>query len=208
LYRALSFILRWSVLLFVPGGVLWVLSPVGVYISNVRFHTPNVFWKLFPSAPLLLLIGLVGLYLLVSSRSGRLGKVGFLLALLGLVLVLAGDVGEFWVKLDEHYIMVAPAYHAFRLGLVVLAVGCVLVGVVAGSERTVPVWGALPFAVGGLCGLVSFSRDLGKFGTALWMLFGLAWTWLALVLLFEGLRRFWRERHAEPPAAKPGTKPL
>jgi hypothetical protein len=208
LLRALSFILRWSVLLCVPGGVLWVLSPVGVYISDLRFHTPNVFWKLFPSAPLLLLAGLVGLYLLVSSRSGWLGKVGFLLALLGLVMILGGDVGEFWLKLDDRYIMMAPAYRTFRIGLIVLAVGCVLLGVAAGRDRTVPLWGALPFAVGGLCGLVSFSRDLGRFGTALWMLFGLAWTWLALVLLVEGIRRFWRERRTEPRGAPPGTKPL
>jgi hypothetical protein len=74
----------------------------------------------------------------------------------------------------------------------------------------VPVWGALPLAVGGLCGLVSFSRDLGRFGTALWMLFGLAWAWLALALLVEGVSRFSRERRAGPSArgAPPGTKPL
>jgi hypothetical protein len=30
------------------GGVLWALSPLGVHLSELRFHTPNVFWKLFP----------------------------------------------------------------------------------------------------------------------------------------------------------------
>jgi hypothetical protein len=208
--RASSFLLRWSVLLGVPGGVLWALSPAGVYISDMRFHTPNVFWKLFPSAPLLLLTGLLGLHILISARSGWLERVGFYLALLGLILVLLGDIGQFWLGLDHRYIMTAPANRAFRLGLILLAVGSVLLGVAAGRDRTVPVWGALPLAVGGLCGLVSFSRDLGRFGTALWMLFGLAWAWLALALLVEGVSRFSRERRAGPSArgAPPGTKPL
>ncbi len=196
-------------LLCIPGGVLWVLSPVGVYLSNLRYHTPNVFWKLFPSAPLLLLVGLLGLYLLViSGRSGWLGKAGFLLALLGLVLVLAGDVAQLWLKVDNEYIMTAPAYRAFRLGLIVLAVGSVVLGVAMGRDRTVPAWGALPYALGGLCGLVAFSRDLRGFGTVLWMLFGLGWAWLALSLLVAGLSRFRRERGAEPRGASPGTKPL
>jgi O-antigen/teichoic acid export membrane protein len=205
--RAFSFLLRWSVLLCVPGGVLWALSPVGVHLSETRFHTPNVFWKLFPSAPLLLLAGLIGLHLLVSGRSGWLERAGFVLALLGLVLVLVGDVGEFWLGLDDRYIMTAPAYHAFRTGLVVLAVGSVLLGVAAGRDRTLPIWGALPFAIGALCGLVSFSRDLGQFGAALWMLFGLGWAWLGLAVLVEGISRFRRERRATPSAqgSTPGS---
>ena len=195
--RALSFLLRWSVLLCAPtGGVLWALSPIGVHLSEVRFHTPNVFWKLFPSAPLLLLVGLVGLHFLVSGRSGWLERVGFFVALLGLVLVLVGDVGEFWLGLDDRYIMTAPAYHAFRAGLVVFAIGSILFGVAAGRDRTLPVWGVLPFAIGSLCGLVSFSRDLGQLGAALWIVFGLGWAWLGFAVLVEGISRFWRERRA------------
>ena len=209
--RAFSFLLRWTGLLCVPGGILWALSPVGVYISDVRFHTPNVFWKLFPSAPLLLLAGLLGLHFLVSDRSGWLERAGFFLALLGLVLILVGDVGEFWLGLDDRYIMAAPAYRAFRLGLVVLGVGSVLFGVAAGRDGALPVWSALPFALGALCGLISFSRDLGQFGTVLWILFGLGWVWLGLALLLEGVARFWRKRRATHPhgrGAPPGPKPL
>jgi hypothetical protein len=137
--------------------VLWALSPLGIHISELKFHTPNIFWKLFPSALLLLLASLVGLYFLVSSRSGWLERLGFLLALLGLGLILIGDIGQFWLGLDERYIMTAPAHRAFRVGLVVFAVGSILLGVVAGRDRTLPVWGALPFAIGALCGLISFS---------------------------------------------------
>jgi O-antigen/teichoic acid export membrane protein len=204
--RAFWFLLRWTGLLCVPGGVLWALSPLGVYISDMRFHTPNVFWKLFPSAPLLLLAGLLGLHFLVSRRSGWLEKVGFFLALLGLVMILVGDVGEFWLGLDDRYIMAAPAYRALRLGLLVFGVGSILFGVATGRDRTLPVLGALPFAITSLCGLFSFSRDLGQFGTALWILFGLGWAWLGFTLLVDGLARFWRKRRAAPRSGDGGLQ--
>jgi len=176
-----------AALLCVPGGVLWALSPVGVHLSELKFHTPNVFWKLFPSAPLLLLVGLVGLHLRVRVRSGEIEKIGFWTALLGLVLVVAGDVGLYWLGVDDLYIMTAPAYRALRLGLLVLAVGCVLFGVGAGREGTLPSWGALPFAVGALAGLISFVGDLDHLGAALWTLFGVGWAWLGFSLLVAGL---------------------
>jgi hypothetical protein len=208
--RVFSFLLRWMGLLCVPGGVLWALSPLGVYLSELRFDTPNVFWKLFPPAPLLLMAGLIGLHALISGRSGRLERVGFYVALLGFLLILAGDIGEFWLRIDDVYIMTAPAYRAFRVGLFVLAVGAILFGVALGRDRTLPVWGALPFAIGALCGLISVIRDLGSFGAALWILFGLGWIWLGLTLLVEGLSRHWKERRATPstPSAPPGPKPL
>ena len=210
LLKAFSFLLRWSGLLCVPGGVLWALSPTGVYLSELRFHTPNVFWKLFPSAPLLLMIGLIGLHLLIASRSGRLEKAGFFLALLGFVLILAGDVAEFWLRIDDVYILTAPAYRTFRVGLVVLAFGSILFGVAAGRDETLPVWGALPFAIGALCGLISVIRDMESFGAALWILFGAGWAWLGFALLVEGILRLWRERRTtpSPQGSPPGPKPL
>ena len=196
--KVFSLLLRWTGLLCVPGGVLWALSPLGVYLSDLRFHTPNVFWKLFPSAPLLLMIGLVGLHIFVSGRSGWLERVGFYAALLGFVLILAGAVGEFWLRIDDAYIMAAPAYRTFRLGLVVLGAGSIVFGVAVGRDRTLPVWGALPFTLGALCGLISFTRDLETFGAALWILFGVGWAWLGFSLLVEGAARFLRGRRARP----------
>jgi O-antigen/teichoic acid export membrane protein len=198
LLKAFSFLLRWSGLLCVPGGVLWALSPLGVHLSELRFHTPNVFWKLFPSAPLLLMVGLVGLHVLVSGRSGWLERVGFYVALLGFLLILAGDVGEFWLRVDDLYIMTAPAYRAFRLGLLVAAAGAILFGIGVGRDRTLPVWGALPFTIGALCGLISVVRDLESFGAVLWILFGAGWAWLGFAVFVEGISRFrrWREELA------------
>lgn len=186
--RLLAAVVGWAALLCIPGGVLWSLSPLGVHLSEIRFNTPNVFWRLFPSAPLLLLIGLIGLHVRLAGRSGWLERAAFAATLLGLVLVLAGNVGQFWLGVDDVYIMTAPAYHSFRLGLLVLAAGTMLFGVAVARDEALPVWGALPFAIGGLCGLVAFARDLGSFGAALWVLFGIGWSWLGVALLVEWLR--------------------
>ena len=201
LRRVLLFLVRWAGLLVVPGGVLWALSPIGASISATAFGTPNVFWKLFPSAPLLLLVGLVGLQLRQSGRAGILEKVGFWLAVLGLLLVVAGDAGLFWLGLDDTYIMTAPAYRAFRLGLLVLGAGSILFGVGAPRDGDLPTWGLLPFVVGCLCGLISFAVDLASFGTILWMLFGLGWAWLGLSLAVNGFLS-WR---AGRPARRTAT---
>ena len=192
LRRLFGFLVRWAGLLVVPGGVLWALSPIGASISETAFGTPNVFWKLFPAAPLLLLAGLVGLQLRQWGRSGLLQKVGFALALLGLVLVVAGDAGLYWLGLDDVYIMTAPAYRAFRFGLLLLGGGSILFGLAAPRDGALPTWGLLPFVIGSLCGLVAFAVDLGAFGTVLWMLFGLGWAWLGLSLAINGFLSFWR----------------
>lgn len=194
LRRILSFLLKWSGLLCVPGGVLWALSPTGVYISNYAFHTPNVFWKMFWPAPLLILLGLIGLQFLQSERSGLLEKVGFIVAVLGLIMVIAGDIGLYWLGLDDIFILTAPAYRTFRLGLLVLAVGSILFAIASPREGALPTWGLLPFVLGSLCGLISFARDLGSFGAVLWILFGVGWVWLGFSLLVEGFSSFLRTR--------------
>ena len=179
-----------------PGGVLWALSPTGVYISNFAFHTPNVFWKMFWPAPLLILLGLVGLQLRQSELSGLLEKLGFLVTIAGLVTVMAGDVGLYWLGVDDIFIVTAPAYNAFRIGLVALAAGSILFAVTSPRDGALPTWGLLPFVVGSLCGLISFSRDLGSFGAVLWILFGLGWAWLGFSLVVEGFSSFLRTRRA------------
>jgi hypothetical protein len=196
LSRLLSFLFKWSGILCVPGGALWALAPTGVYISNFAFHTPNVFWKMFWPAPLLILLGLLGLQLRQSGRSGLLEKLGFFVAVLGLVMVIAGDIGLYWLGIDDTFIVTAPAYTTFRVGLLVVAVGSILFAVASPRDGALPSWGLLPFVVGSLCGLISFSRDLGSFGAVLWVLFGVGWAWLGLSLVVVGLSSFLRDRRA------------
>jgi hypothetical protein len=60
----------------VVGGLLWALSPIGVHLSELEFHTPSVFWKLFWPAPLLILLGLAGLRARQAGRPGPLRNAG------------------------------------------------------------------------------------------------------------------------------------
>ena len=169
-------------MLSVPGGVLWALSPLGIYLSEYRYSTPAVFWKLFPVAPGLMLLGLIGFYAWLPNRPGWPVRVGYALAVVGLLLIVFGDVGKYWLGLDDVYLMTAPAYRALRLGFLVLAAGTVLLGVGAARSEAAPVWVALPVAIAGLAGLISFSGNLGYFGAALWIFFGFAWVLLGLSL--------------------------
>jgi hypothetical protein len=192
----LTFLLEWSGILCVPGGLLWALSPTGISISNLAFHTPNVFWKMFWSAPLLILLGLIGLQLRQSERSGLWERLGFFVAALGLVLIIAGDIGLYWLGIDDRFIVTAPAYNAFRIGLLVFAVGSILFAVTAPRDGALPTWGLLPFVLGSMCGLISFLRDFGSFGAVLWALFGIGWAWLGLSLVVGGFSSFLKTRRA------------
>jgi hypothetical protein len=200
--RLVSFLLKWSGILCVPGGLLWALSPTGIYISNLAFHTPNVFWKMFWAAPLLLLLGLAGLQLRQWERSGLWEKLGFFVTILGLLMVIAGDIGLYWLMVDDLFIVTAPAYNAFRIGLLVVALGSILFAITSPRDSALPTWGLLPFVVGSLCGLVSFSRDFGAFGAVLWILFGVGWMWLGLSLVIDGFASFLRARRTGGVAVK------
>ena len=123
----------------------------------------------------------------------------------GLVMIMAGDIGLYWLGIDDIFIVTAPAYNTFRSGLIVLAVGSILFAVTSPRDGALPSWGLLPFVLGSLCGLISFSRDLGTFGAILWILFGVGWAWLGLSLAIEGLSSFFRKRRTNrnAVAAKP-----
>ena len=163
---------------------------------NLAFHTPNVFWKMFWTAPLFILLGLLGLQFRQSERSGLLEKLGFFVAIVGLVLIIAGDIGLYWLGIDDIFIVTAPAYNAFRIGLLVLAVGSILFAVTSPRDGALPTWGLLPFILGSMCGLISFSRDFGSFGAVLWAMFGVGWAWLGLSLAVEGFSSYLRTRRA------------
>lgn len=181
-------------LLCIPGGILWALSPLGVYLSEYRYKTPEVFWKLFPSAPLLMAAGLVGLYAhlftLRGRRGGALERVGFFLAVLGALLTVAGDVGKFYLHLDDLYLMSAPAYRTMRVGLVLLCGGALLFGFGIARKRLVGLVGSLPFAIGSLGGLISVVKEYGMVGEAMWVMFGGGWAWVGVVVFIGWLRLF------------------
>jgi hypothetical protein len=118
----------------VVGGLLWALSPIGVHLSELKFHTPGVFWKVYWPAPLLILLGLAGLRARQSGRPGPLRKAGLFVAAVGLIMVIAGDIGLYWLGIDDVFIVAAPAYRAFRLGLLAFAAGSILFAVGAALD--------------------------------------------------------------------------
>ncbi|MBA2692846.1 MAG: hypothetical protein H0U65_10185 [Rubrobacter sp.] len=195
--RVLRFLLRWSFLLLVPAGAAWALSPLGVYLSEYAFRTPNVFWRLFPSAPILMLLGLAGVFFFVMREKGIFAKVGFWTVVLGGFLTVVGTFGKYYLGLDDVYIMTAPAYAVMRAGFVVLAAGAVVFGAGAARERSLPFWGALPFAIAAVAGLVSVARDFGEVGAAMWISFGVGWSWLGLALLIERVAGCLKKRRAD-----------
>src|SRR3712207_6859235 len=62
-------------------------------------------------------------------------------------------------SIDDIFIVTAPAYNAFRLGLLVLAVGSILYAVTSPRDGALPTWGLLPFVLGSMCGLISFRSE-------------------------------------------------
>lgn len=174
-------------MLTIPGGGLWALTPMGITLAESRLPSgADGFWQLFASAPLLLLVGVVALHLRrLTGTAGPLRWASFLVVAAGFALVAAGNVGQFWLELDDTFILTAPAYHAFRAGLVVAAVGSVLLGLSALRDRTVPSWTVPPFLAAAMGGLIAFVLDLGATGAMLWALFGLGWVWLGVVVFVQ-----------------------
>lgn len=191
--------LSWlAALACLPGGALWAISPLGIFLSEQRLSEgSDVFWKLFPAAPLALAVGLVGLTWVGALGSGWPARIGAGVTLLGLAMVIAGLVGQFWLALDETFSVLAPAYYTFRAGLVVLALGSIAVGLAGLRYGSLPAWGALPFVAGSVCGLVVFSWELGTLGSGLWSAFGAGWIWLGSSVAFSGLAGALRERRSE-----------
>lgn len=176
------------------GGVLWALSPLGVRLSEIQFKTPDVFWKLFPSAPLLMFIGLIGLRLWKRGSLNIWGKIAFYACLLGAVLIVVGDFGKFYLLVDDVYLMTAPFYRTMRAGFLLLTAACMLFGVFAARSGKLSPWVALPFAICSLAGFISVIKDLHDFGMDLWIAFGAGWIWLGIGLVVEGIATLLRRR--------------
>lgn len=190
----------------VPGGALWMASPLGIFLANARLTSGDeVFWMLFPSAPLLLGAGVIGLWAVGFLGGGWLTRFSIVAALAGLALVIAGIAGQFWLSLDETYTIAAPAYRTFRLGLIVSGVGAVLVGVSGIRARTLPLWGALTFIVAALCGLVAFAWELGTAGSGLWAVFGAGWVWLGFSVAASKLAALLQSRWSPRRSGKAGA---
>lgn len=182
----------------IVGGICWmaagliVMLPTfaqGVFSYLELRYTAG---KLLTAAALLLFwLGLAGFHQRWRSSGprprGSLGRVGVTGAVLGVACGLAGiflDDQTAWIWLGGRTDLAAAL---LGFGLLNLCIGLLLVG--AGAMRECPGsgWQSLPLVIGafGLLGLL-FNRSLNETaGLMVWMLFGLSWTWLGLILRAE-----------------------
>lgn len=156
------------------GSLLWlglnsVLSPdwgPPGSTSYLGYETINRLW-----APCfaLMLCGFVGLYQRYLLRTARLGRVGFRLAAAGLVVMIAGNVAEFWFFSELPYGTLnarAWAWISVLLGILALMIGATLLGLAGLREHTLPLWGRVTFALVPVVFVVLFFAQLIE---AAWM---------------------------------------
>ena len=177
-----SNLIRWGGLAAMVGGVLWALWYVGAsLVGGENYQTYN---RLMPIVLLLLAVGLVAFYAAQKGSHRLLGTTGFVVALVGLFVMIAGNVVEFWAFTEEAYgpnSLRNSAWMAFGLGMFAFYVGTMLVGIGTLRARMLPssgalllmIWFPLGFVVSSLLQLVGVPEALAFSG--LTALLGAGW---------------------------------
>ncbi len=203
--------IRWGGSAAVLGGTLWALWYVGAYTIGLvvpGYEGYEAYNRLIPLVLVLLLAGLTGVYgqlrrnnTLAGSAGldpvqrrlyGWIGLVGFVLAALGLLVMIAGNVAEFWAFTDDAYgrgTIRDYSWMAFGLGMIVLYGGMVLVAIAALTSRMLSRLAALPlliwfpvgFVLSSLLQLLGVPEGLAY--SSLNGLCGLGWVLLGYALL-------------------------
>ena len=164
------------------GPLLTFASPDDVYLT---------YGKLFLFVWIGMLAGLVGLHARHAGRGGRLERWGFRASFLGLMLLVIGAFGAYWLGLVE------ASFVAFLVpGLLLLVLGSSIFGLGTWRARVAPRAGALLLVVGGPGVLVI--SEIATLGGGLVLLY-LAWVVLGHALWSEATRR--AAHHAASPTA-------
>jgi len=185
-----SRLIRWAGLAAILGAAIWWTS----WILNSFTKDGSVAvlglsergWRTVANSALLSFTGgLAGITAAHASRAGKLAIVGFLTTLLGLVVMLAGNVIEFWVASS-------PGGFMFLFGLLVQPIGLILLGIPIFKANVLPRWGRpVPLGFGGILGLMlvvamvrmaTGIRIQEKLATAMIMTIGLGWMVLGCAL--------------------------
>ena len=149
-----SRLIRWTGLAAILGAAIWWTS----WILNIFFTKDGSVavlglsergWRTVANLALLCFTGgLAGITAAHASRAGKLAIVGFLTTLLSLVVMLAGNVIEFWVA--EY-----PGGFMFLFGLLVQPIGLILLGIPILKASVLPRWGRpVPLGFGAILGLM------------------------------------------------------
>ena len=185
-----SRLIRWTGLAAMLGAAVWWTS----WILNAFTRDGSVAvlglsergWRTVANVALLSFIGgLAGIAVAHASRAGKFAIVGFLTTLLGLVMMLAGNVIEFWVAKD-------PGGFMGLFGLLVQPMGLILLGIPILKANVLPRWGRpVPLGFGAILGLMlvvamvrmaTGIRIQEKLAMAVIMTIGLGWMVLGCAL--------------------------
>ena len=170
---ASSGLARLGGLVAVLGGTLWTLWYVGG--SLVGGEGYQAYNRLMPLVLVLLAVGMLAFHAVQEGRHGPVGTAGLVVALVGLAVMIAGNVAEFWAFSEEAYgpsTLRDNAWMLFGLGMVAFYVGTVLFGIGTLRARALPrlgallllVWFPLGFVVSGLLQLVGVPEGLASSG--------------------------------------------
>ena len=158
-----SNLIRWSGLLAVLGGVLWITT--WILVAFTAAGTRDVFgfsergWRtlLLNPAMLFFMAGLVGFHAKQAGRSESLGRSGFVICLLGLGTMLLGNIIEFWVS-ELFYGTQEPGWAMSGIGLLLLPIGLLLFGIGTLKASVFSGWRrAAPFGFGVILALLILS---------------------------------------------------
>ena len=180
------------------GGILWVAARF-----LVTFDPPPLTYdgynRLFTLPLLFILVGWAAAFAVLRRRADRSAQRGWAVALVGLAVMLVGNVVEFWgVMLQDRpnayaamergeaaWAGSAIGWMVFGLGHLLVVVGMALVGIAALRGDGLPRWRGLPLtiaALGLLWPVLSFTA-VGDF--AVMAATGGAWALLGYVFATE-----------------------
>ena len=139
-------LIRWSGMAGMAGGLLWIVLAAltrQAWTDPVFGLTYEDYNRIMPIPRLLVLATLIAFYIRQEGRSGKLGLAGFSLGLIGLSLMVAGGVVEFWlgggVRRGDRTLSYA-GWHMVIAGAPTLYLGLVLFGVATSRARVLPGW--------------------------------------------------------------------
>lgn len=131
------------------GGLLWIILTT-LFASDwdapgtlqyIAYQNNNRLWS--PTL-LLMLLGFISLYRRYPFRAGRLGQIGLGLIVLGFVLMMAGNVAEFWIFTDVRYEFgLNPrnlSWFTFLFGWLFTLVGSFQWGIHSSRTHILPLW--------------------------------------------------------------------
>ncbi len=140
-------------LLGLLGSLLWLglntfLSPDWGPPGSANYLGYETINRLWAPAFALMLCGYVGLSQRYPVRAIRLGRAGYRLTVLGLVMMIAGNIAEFWFFSALPYGALNArswAWITVLVGMLILIIGMALMGLAGYRAQALPVWGSVIF---------------------------------------------------------------